>query len=269
MNNSLLNVIIGLCGALIGILAFADEIGQRKSLKFIKSLIFKIIILVLASTIGIFATVKKDINAEIKSKKEQSQNDSINKIDSNESNRRIISAFTDALVKHGLKYDSTERKILTFIKASPNKTNEDVAISVRAGESGIVSKRNNDQELSLKIFFRNYGNYSAYNCNVSIMPLVKKNKILESSKEIKSNVDFMLSTKTEYSLTMDLQTSTMNWNQDTLYLYTKGFYSDYNKTNIKEFRELHVYDYKNNQWKLPARKNQDIIFESLKTANNY
>jgi hypothetical protein len=213
--------------------------------------------------------VKKDINADIKSKREQVVNDSINKINTNESNKRLISAFTDALVKHGLKYDSTEKKILTFIKDSPDGSNEDAVISVRAGESGIVSNRNNDQVLSLKIYFRNYGNKTAYNCNISLVPLVKKSRVLESSKEIKSNIDFILSTKTEYSLSTDLLTATMNWTQDSLYIYAKGTYSDYNRKNIKEFRELYVYDYNNNQWKLPTRKNQTQIYQSLSSTNNY
>lgn len=267
MSNTLLNIIIGLSGAFIGVLAFADEIGKYKALRFIKALVFKITVLVIVSIAGILATVRKDINAEIRSNNEQLKNDSLNKIVIDESNRKLMTTFTDALVKHGLKYDSTERKILTFIKDSSGRIGEKALMSIRADvsdKSGIESIRKNNQEMSMKLFIRNYGDNPAYNCNISVMPLVKNKEKLELNKEVKSNKDFTLSTKTIFSLSWELRIASINWTQDTLYLFTKGSYMENKKTNLQVFRELHIYDYENNKWKIAKRENEIVIYEALK-----
>ncbi len=276
MDNTFFNIIIGASAAIIGILAFTDEIGKSKRLQFIKSVAFKIIIFVIATFFGIWASVKKDSNTELQSKNEkiesqneQAKKDSLNKIFTDESNRKIVATFTDVLVQYGLKYDSGKNEIITFIKDSSNKKDEKTVIGVCPSEIGIVSERINDNEIHIDIRICNFGNNPAYNANISAELLVKKSKTLEHNEFGKSPLNLTISTETRYVMKGKTNVSTMNWAQDTLYLFLKGTYFNYQKTTKQVFRELYVYDYSKNQWGLPPAKNDVLIIETLKSAKFY
>jgi hypothetical protein len=268
MSNTFLNIVIGLSGILVGVLAFSNEIAKKKYFKFFKKLGFKIFILVIASFAGVLSTIQKDKNSEITSKNEKLQNDSLNIIAIRENNSKLILSFSSALAEHGLKYDSTEKRIYSLIKDSNKKNSEASVISIRAGESGITSDRLSDNKMGMKMIFRNYGENTAYNCNVSIIPITKNNSEIRLNETIKSNDNFTLSTKTQYLLTWDLNTQ-KSWIKDTLYLYTKGTHTNYEKSDIRYFRELHVYDYQNNIWKIAKRENEKIIYDALKNAKMF
>ena len=59
------NLLIGLFGAIIGLLAFADEIAKKiKYLEPVKSLLFKIPFFLLATFFIIWASIQKDSENE-------------------------------------------------------------------------------------------------------------------------------------------------------------------------------------------------------------
>lgn len=64
MSNSVLNIILGISAAIVGLLAFADQIGKSKRWRSVKSLPFKIVILLVSMAIGVWATIRKDEAAE-------------------------------------------------------------------------------------------------------------------------------------------------------------------------------------------------------------
>ena len=128
MDFVILNIIIGLCTALIGVLAFADKIKKYKYLIFLKSLKNKIFIFFMASLIIVLATIQKDLNSEsqikseqVKAEKDLEKRDSLNKLFLDENNRKLITTFTDALVQYGLKYDSAKKEIERIVKDSSKK----------------------------------------------------------------------------------------------------------------------------------------------------
>ena len=128
MSNTILNILIGISASIIGILAFADEIAKFEILRFIKSLRFKIIIFLIASILGVWASVKKDSNADLQNKIEknkaiieQLRRDSINRVYTNESNSKIVLSFTEGLAKYGLKFDTVRHRIEKLVRDSTKR----------------------------------------------------------------------------------------------------------------------------------------------------
>jgi len=128
MSNTILNILIGISASIIGILAFADEIAKFEILRFIKSLRFKIIIFLIASILGVWASVKKDSNADLQNKIEknkaiieQLRRDSINRVYTNESNSKIVLSFTEGLAKYGLKFDTVQHRIEKLVRDSTKR----------------------------------------------------------------------------------------------------------------------------------------------------
>jgi len=277
MSNLFLNIIIGLSAIIIGVLAFADEIGKTNFLRFLKSLPFKIIVFIIASFFGIWATVKKDSNAEIQSKNdklesknEQSKRDSINRLITDESNSKIVTTFTNALAQYGLKYDSTKKEIITFIKdSSKNKIDDKTVIGVCPTNIGILSEKRENDNLHIEIRFCNFGQYPAYNVNITAEFLVKKGNSLEHNEFGKSPLNLTISTETRYVMRGHTVTSTINWSKDTLYLFIKATYSNYTKTTKQVVRELYQYEYSDNSWGVTPGGIDIPIIKALKESNFY
>jgi hypothetical protein len=131
ITNNELDIILGICGATIGFLAFSNEFPDKKYYGTIKSLEFKLIVFVLATFVGVWATLKKNsladiekANEKLNSQKEQRKNDSANRILTDQSNTKIIQTFTSALAEYGLKYDSSERVVLKAVRDSSKKVVE-------------------------------------------------------------------------------------------------------------------------------------------------
>ena len=86
LSNNELDATVALCAAIVGLLAFANEFPDKSYFKVVKSLGFKLILFVVATFIGIWATLKKNNNIDnekitekLESQKEQRANDKANR----------------------------------------------------------------------------------------------------------------------------------------------------------------------------------------------
>jgi len=111
MDITFFNIAIGISATIIGGLAFVNEIGKPTSYKIIKSLSFKIVIFIIASTFGIWATIRKDSTTELNSKIEQAERDSNNRIYTDESNRKMVETMINVLAQYGAKNDSSKNEL--------------------------------------------------------------------------------------------------------------------------------------------------------------
>ncbi|HEY5328079.1 MAG TPA: hypothetical protein VIJ27_13840 [Mucilaginibacter sp.] len=115
ISNDALNIIIGLATLIIALISFGTEIGKYKTFKFLKSLSFRIPVLLIFSIVIIWSTVIKDKNNDIKNSNDIEIRDSINQKKFNESLSKTSSSYASStsqtMAKYYLKYDSTQHKI--------------------------------------------------------------------------------------------------------------------------------------------------------------
>lgn len=127
MTNAVLNILIALSTLIIAILAFADEIARIPDLTFFKKLWFKIVVVLLATILGVWSTIAKEklsdqekFESEKRYQQENIRKDSLNKIAVEENSRRMMVTFTSVLATYGLKYDAAQQKLLDENKMLKN-----------------------------------------------------------------------------------------------------------------------------------------------------
>ncbi|MDB5143901.1 MAG: hypothetical protein JWQ66_2614 [Mucilaginibacter sp.] len=156
-----LDVTLGICAATIGILAFANEFPDKKYLEKIKTLPFKLIVFLIATIIGVCATIKKNslsdeekLAEKLNSKLEQHQNDLANRKLTDQSNAKIVNTFTSALAKYNFKYDSSQKTIIKLVRDSAKKETKITYVShPELGIDNIQLKKITNDSLILTIGF--------------------------------------------------------------------------------------------------------------------
>ena len=228
--------------------------------------------LLVSSILGLLFTIGLYLYSENKEgenkqelKNELAKRDSLSHLEIEQSKNETI----EALAKYGLKYDSAKKEIITFIKGSTNAKDEKTVIGICPSDIGIVTERISDKEIHLDIRFCNFGNNPAYKVNITAEVLVKKDETLQHNEFGKSPYNLTISNQTTYVMKGKLNVNTIKWTEDTLYLFLKGVYSNYQNTSKQIFRELYVYDYTKNQWGLPPGRSDLPIIETLKSSGFY
>jgi len=179
MSNTGLNIIIGVCGLMLGILAFADEISRlNKWLNWIKSIIFKIIVVVLAVFFGTWATLTKENNSA-----EQSARSSYKIIDS-------IGTYVATTKKILRNQIDTLYLLNGSIFKLENQLNNDITGGDSYGEvypTSILDKNKNPVTL---LYFQNKGKYPLSNVNISYWNLedLYKNKRVGNNKDTRATI---------------------------------------------------------------------------------
>ena len=77
LNNNLVDILLGLSATLLAAVAFADEIGKKRKLGFVKHLGFKITVIIFAVILGGVATKMKDDKSKSESEIKQLQADNL------------------------------------------------------------------------------------------------------------------------------------------------------------------------------------------------
>jgi hypothetical protein len=118
MSDIWLNIIVGISTALIGLLAFVNEINKKNRDTWYKSVWLKLIVLFIGSFLIIVATIWKEANSQKRTNvetktavKEQSQRDSLNSM-------KFLNYLNDALTEHGFQYDTNTKEISVIVKDS-------------------------------------------------------------------------------------------------------------------------------------------------------
>lgn len=263
MSNILINIVIGLSAAVIGVLAFANELSKFKYLKFLDSIKYKIIIFFITTIVGISATIKKDLNSENQlnnekkiAKNEQLKKDSINRSDTEKSNRGLLKTFTETLIQYGLKYDSTEKKIAKIVKDSLNQvtnnnygTNPTLSISPNEG----IKYLNNINGDNFRFHFSNESatskniNISIYCCVIKIVDYTnfkKDLKFLFRDDQFKVNYQMI---KDQIS-TIHINTGFVADSTSNYYFLVKGSYSNSDNSKIFYLDQLYVFNFEKKKY---------------------
>lgn len=104
--------------------------------------------------------------------------------------------------------------------------------------------------------------------NITAKYLIKKaneNEVQHSNFN-KSPTDMHLAIGTTYLMKASSNFENFNW-RDTLYLFIKSTYTNYESKTKQVIREIHVYDYAKKTWGIPS--NDTRIIEALKHNNLY
>ncbi len=127
MKPYLCNVILGILTSIIVIIPFTGKVHDGRK-RWHKRFTFRgwVVVLVFTASIGVNyykdLQIDKDEAAKIKTaKKEKEHDDSVSRKLNDESNAKIVTSFTDALAKNGLKYDSAEKVIKKLVRDSAKK----------------------------------------------------------------------------------------------------------------------------------------------------
>jgi hypothetical protein len=216
------NIIIGISAGLIGVLAFADQIGKIKILHIFNSLVFKIIIFILASIFFAWAGNKKDRLTETDNTSLNRKADSANSLLVNSKNDfRILQDTLNNVLN-----------ILEHNKISINFRSNKVII-----ESGFYTMHP-DPELNLKLqAIKNNTHQSLTKQNIS-----KKSKMDESVRltGLKAAKEGLENSKKRYikdSLGRDKDTEGMiNKTQSIEYKQMSGYMKE-DRIDIKNFTD--------------------------------
>lgn len=253
ISNDMLNIVVGISTIIIGLISFGIEIGENRFFRFFKYLSFRIPVLILFSSIIIWATVIKDKNNDIKNSNDVSIRDSINQNKFNESLSKASSSYASSssktMAKYYLKYDSNQHKIERIVKDSLKKPSEfnpipELNTNITTGtlskdtlrlETPIVATQAAVYNLKYKsayIIRRNLSDYSDQ--NLEIMPntssQIGHNKITIDQPQ----VDRFIVSSDEFKL-----------NPHFVYIYMKGMYES-QKGKVFNFESLNRYNISNN-----------------------
>jgi hypothetical protein len=205
------NLVIGLCGLLIGTLAFAPEISNVKGFKWINSLWLKVPLFIGVSFIAIWATIQKDNDAEVatESNKRNTETilnirDSLNKDELHkrdslhqskeleqlianrqvliESNNKNLKTYTEVLGKYNLELDDANKKIISLVRDS-SKESSDIPHLQLCMDIPAVRKTVHQGEEHLDLKLCNVTGFAARNINYEIYILdVFGNNVALNSK---------------------------------------------------------------------------------------
>lgn len=262
MSNNVLNILISISASIIGILAFADEIAKFRSLKFIKSLRFKILIFLFASILGVWASVKKDSNTDLQNKIEknkaiieQLKRDSTNRVYTNESNSKIVMSFTEGLAKYGLKFDAAQQRIEKLVRDSTKRNVtivENPELSLCPGD-GLHDIYYRSDTLFLKLNFCSAKSISIVD-SLKITILVSDGDIhyflLQTLKIVIQ--DFLVADKGNQIETNSKTIQQIHYPHapigNMLYVWVYGTYKNQDRSKTMSIDVIYGFDIKNNQY---------------------
>lgn len=264
MKQSLYNLILTVLAGIALIIPFTGKVHDGRN-KWFKGFTYRGWILVFAVVGSVIATYFKDAQAEKddtiktdKVKREQVSRDSINRKFTDESNAKIVTTFTIALGKYGLKYDSSEKIIQKLVKDSA-KTKEtkvyenlpDISI---CGIS-IVNDKNDFSEFQIDICCK-YALAIVEYANVKIASEANGNLqiVNRAVRPIPNGMPFRADKKLTYFLKVTEHPSEYNF----FYFLLDGKYKDSAGTNHL-LHDLIAYDVKANKIGVPLNGNYSRI----------
>jgi hypothetical protein len=264
MTNECLNIIIGVSTGVIGMLAFANEFPNKKIFNFFKTLGSKLIVFIIATTILIGATIKKDANTEtqtlkdkLDAKSEQRKRDVENRRLTNESNSIIIGKVTSTLAKSYLKLDSNQDKLEKIIKDTTNKriteitektVTTDALPDLDISQIQFVKLRNDTLEFNFEIDCKKT---AVKDLNLTLKVLLLKEGLFTYVPQLTNFVNNInLSSNTKH--TVDVVNITTLKNIYRGYFYITGYYY-YNGVKIL-YDNMLYYDFKLSKFGFPGDK---------------
>jgi hypothetical protein len=127
MKAYIFNVILGFLALAVLLLPFTGKVHDGR-FRWFKGFTKRGWVVLIAFVVSIVVNYLKDMQADKDeatrieiAKVEKKKDDSISRKRNDESNSIIVNTFTDALAKHGLKYDSAEKVIQKLVKDSSKK----------------------------------------------------------------------------------------------------------------------------------------------------
>jgi len=118
LSDTTLNILLGVSGVGIALLAFAEDMSKVKRLGFVNRLWFKLVVVITATVVGTWATITKDNNSEKQGLVQKIEGDSINRIVVDSSYRKFVSEMTGTLAKYYLMYDSAQGEVARMVRDS-------------------------------------------------------------------------------------------------------------------------------------------------------
>jgi hypothetical protein len=215
------NIVIGICAAAIAVLAFDDELSKKKWLSIFKK--YKLLIFIVATCVGVWASVKKDSTTDLNNSKENTKT-AYKIIDS-------LRQYIDT-VKISLNEESKKNKQLgDTLERLVINTNELTSGLITGGSSflyGSLSPMSNENSL-LKI--TNMGKFPMYDVSLRVEDIdlfnfdydeihekiMKKNhkvdsvkKIIEKDKRLTKEQKYLIESEAEIEFDVDNQFNSMS-----------------------------------------------------------
>ena len=241
MNTLTLNILIGIATATIGILAFVNEFPDKGFFGVLKSITFKLILFIICSIVIICATIQKDSNADrqtlrdkLGAKNEQHRRDLDNRKLTDQSNSKIVNTFTSALAKYGLKYDSSQKAVIKFVRDSAKIINKNNP------ELNICDIHTDNPKDTIAIHFTFCSQEStAYNVHIVLYSIIENNNSFEliSSDKLYNGSQIGINLRsTIEKLYWDKRIMASN----NLYFLFTGYFTD-SSGKIYKYHEMSMY----------------------------
>lgn len=225
-------------------MAFVDDIAKIRAYRLLKSFSFKITVFLIATFVGILATIIKDSNSESKIKAERieaqnqkSKSDSIqyvkqseiynlqlkvkdtiiNKVD--DAYQRSIYASNEALAKYNLQITDSLNSVISTLRFDAVKTNLVMVVSDKGIPPAYFVKEGNKDILNLR--FTAQGG-TCYNIDIEYyiigedsMSILQEGKIMQGSYILYENI----------STTYSLKINPVIFNDSNMILLLRGSFS--------------------------------------------
>ncbi|NHA06977.1 hypothetical protein G7092_24470 [Mucilaginibacter sp. HC2] len=258
------NLILAILAGTALIVPFTGKVHDARN-KWYRKFTFRGWILFSAVVGSVIVTFLKDDHAdriEIAKNKlaetEKRKNDSIARKINNESNASIVTAFTNALAKHGLKYDSVEKVIQKLVKDSINKKTIIVSTikpDIDINETRYLGYKNDSLSFSFQLVCKEA---AAEEVNIKSQTILKRGSSYERLSVDKAFFppNVKLSKNSVYLIRRPVVVNLRKLDLDYIYFHVTGYYF---YDNVKyPIDQLIYYNFKTLESGIPGNKEEII-----------
>lgn len=278
------NLVIGLGGLIIAMLTFADEIAIKiKYFRNLKSLLFKIPLLILGTFMIIWASIQKDNDSDELSKKEKQFHETeIIKLNDNYkgemktrdslSEKRIqnaldssyaksIKASNEALAKYNLMLTDSLHQVASLLNGKTSLAQ--LAIDAVVGDKPPIYTHKTNDGIELKFRYIS-ANSTSYNVNINIY-IVKfiLSDIYVYQYQLGGKTDDLFLVPDRNRTGSFLLDPAIPKNEELIIIFSGSFSRNNLGTELIPFRDAYIFNFKENKLIGKASINYSKVFNHL------
>lgn len=254
------NTILGILAFIVLILPFTGKVHDSRR-KWLKGFTIRGWVVCVAFIASIVVNYLKDLQGDINDaqkiqvvKNEKKQDSAIARKNTDESNAKIITTFTTALAKYGLKYDSSQKVIKKLVLDSSKKIYyNEVKPDIDFNETKLIEYKNDSLKFSFKLICKDAAAEHVY--------LKSQTMFVEHGRYVKLSPDTMffpsnikLSKNSVYLIKRPVVVNLKKIDFEKIYFYMTGSYI-FNKITYP-VEQLIFYDIQTSECGIPGNKNQ-------------